>query len=163
MSEECEDDEVAALAHHAHQGQTRRSGLPYVTHPEEVARLAQEFGYEELIMSVAMLHDTLEDYEDVEEMAAYIKDACPDALPIVRELTHEKGSDYTQYVLSLSPPALQVKLLDMLHNSSDLQPGDKQYLKYQSALQALVDANNGPPSSIKDEHWGALASQLGMN
>jgi len=162
IDEDCEDDEVEQVAQVAHQGQTRRSGEEYITHPKEVARLAAEFGYDELIQNVAMLHDTLEDYKDVMEMEEYIKEACPEALPIVKELTHAPGSDYTEYVLSLSSQALQVKLLDMLHNSADLTPDKKQYMKYSGALQALIDRDGGPPTAIKPEHWKAVSSQLGL-
>ena len=162
LDEECEDDEVEQIAQVAHKGQTRRGGEEYITHPKEVARLAAQYGYDELIQSVAMLHDTLEDYDDVVEMEKYIKEACPEALPIVKELTHAPGSDYTEYVLSLSSQALQVKLLDMLHNSADLTPDKKQYVKYQTALQALVDRDGGPPSALHPEHWKAISTQLGV-
>jgi hypothetical protein len=113
IQEDCEVEDVLPVAHHAHYGQKRRSGSPYLTHPQAVADFAQEYGYSDLISSVAMLHDTLEDYEDVEEMSTYITNECPEALSIVQELTHEKGVDYTEYVLSLGEDALIVKLLDM--------------------------------------------------
>ena len=158
IDEECEEDEVEQLATFAHQGQTRRGGEPYITHPRAAADYAKEFGYPDAIADAALLHDTLEDYHDPEEMAELIKSVCPEALPIVKELTHDKDIEYTDYVLSLSPDAVAVKLLDMYHNSQDLKPDSKQYNKYHNALVAL----GGKPNGINDAHWEALTSQLGV-
>jgi (p)ppGpp synthase/HD superfamily hydrolase len=161
IQEDCEVEDVLPVAHHAHYGQKRRSGSPYLTHPQAVADFAQEYGYSDLISSVAMLHDTLEDYEDVEEMSTYITNECPEALSIVQELTHEKGVDYTEYVLSLGEDALIVKLLDMLHNSQDLEPGHRQYKKYHKALMAIQEHFGGKPPPLTDGHWDALMDRLG--
>lgn len=156
LDEECEEDGVQDLAAFAHQGQTRRSGEPYITHPQAAAEFAKQFGYDDTVVDAALLHDTLEDYKDPQEMEQMIKDVCPEALPVVRELTHDKGVEYTDYILSLSPKAVAVKLLDMYHNAQDLQPGDKQFQKYHDALAAL----GGKPDGINDEHWQALADKL---
>ena len=158
IDEECEEDEVEQLATFAHQGQSRRSGEPYITHPKAAADFAREFGYPDSVADAALLHDTLEDYHDPEEMAELIKSVCPEALPIVKELTHDKSIEYTEYVLSLSPEAVAVKLLDMYHNAQDLKPGDRQYEKYHNALSAL----GGKPNGINDAHWEALTSLLGV-
>jgi len=158
VSEECEEEDVESLATFAHQGQTRRSGEPYISHPKAAADYAKQFGYDDIIADAALLHDTLEDYEDPEEMEQMIKSVCPEALPVVKELTHDKSIEYTDYVLSLSPAAVAVKLLDMYHNSQDLEPGSKQYQKYHDALVSL----GGKPDGINDAHWDALTQQLGV-
>ena len=64
---------------------------------------------------------------------------------------------YTDYVLSLSDEARVVKLLDILYNSQDLTPEDKQFKKYHNALLNL----GGKPEGINDSHWGALESIYG--
>ena len=158
VGEECDDGEVEDLAAFAHQGQTRRSGEPYISHPKAAAQFAKDFGYDEVVADAALLHDTLEDYHDPAEMAELIKSVCPEALPIVKELTHDKGIEYTDYVLSLSPQAVAVKLLDMYHNAQDLEPGSRQYEKYHNALAAL----GGKPEGINDAHWLALTKALGV-
>ena len=159
VSEECEEEDVENLASFAHQGQTRRSGEPYISHPRAAADYAKQFGYDDIVADAALLHDTLEDYKDPQEMEQMIKSVCPEALPVVKELTHDKSVEYTEYVLSLSPPAIAVKLLDMYHNSLDLEPGSKQYQKYHDALVSL----GGKPNGINDAHWEALTTQLGAN
>ena len=163
LEQNCDDEEVKNLATFAHQGQTRRSGEPYITHPAAAAEFAKQFGYSDIIIDAAYLHDALEDYKDPAEMAEMINDVCPEALPIVKELTHDKSIEYTSYVLSLSPEAIAVKMLDMYHNAQDLQPGDKQYQKYQTALQSLQDASGGMPPGINGAHWSALTKQLGVS
>jgi hypothetical protein len=43
-----------------HQGQTRRSGDPYITHPLAVATILAETGADDEMLCAAMLHDTIE-------------------------------------------------------------------------------------------------------
>jgi GTP diphosphokinase / guanosine-3',5'-bis(diphosphate) 3'-diphosphatase len=45
----------------AHEGQTRRSGEPYITHPVAVAGILAELGMDAETIIAAILHDTLED------------------------------------------------------------------------------------------------------
>jgi len=49
----------AALA--AHEGQFRRSGEPYITHPVAVAAIVAELGLDAQTISAALLHDAVED------------------------------------------------------------------------------------------------------
>jgi GTP pyrophosphokinase len=44
-----------------HEGQTRRSGHPYITHPLAVAMILAETGADDEMLCAAMLHDTIED------------------------------------------------------------------------------------------------------
>jgi len=164
--------DVYATAQMAHMGQTRRDGSEYFTHPSEVRDIAQGFyPSDQVVHMAALLHDSLEDapgstVESVEEMEEFIKGSIQDpsageeVIRVVRALTHEKGGDYTSYVMSLlnDIPALRVKLADMVHNLSDA-PRPKQKMKYKSALDAIGDQTGGnPPSGISPEHWNQLYS-----
>jgi guanosine-3',5'-bis(diphosphate) 3'-pyrophosphohydrolase len=50
--------QTAALAH---EGQFRRSGEPYITHPVAVATIVAELGLDEQTVAAALLHDAVED------------------------------------------------------------------------------------------------------
>jgi GTP pyrophosphokinase len=50
-----------ALATHAHSGQLRKSGDPFITHPEMVTKLLAEYGLDAPALAAALLHDTVED------------------------------------------------------------------------------------------------------
>jgi hypothetical protein len=49
------------VATYCHQGQVRRSGDPYVTHPVSVATILAEIGADDETLCAAILHDTVED------------------------------------------------------------------------------------------------------
>src|ERR1700722_183977 len=50
---------IAAI--NAHEGQLRRTGEPYVTHPIAVAGIAADLGLDEITIAAALLHDSEED------------------------------------------------------------------------------------------------------
>ena len=164
--------DVYATAQMAHVGQTRRDGSEYFTHPSEVRDIAQSFyPDDQVVQMAALLHDSLEDapgstVKSVEEMEEFIKGSIQDpaageeVIRVVRALTHEKGGDYTNYVVGLlgDVPTLRVKLADMVHNLSDA-PKPKQKAKYKSALDAIGAQTRGePPNGISSGHWDQLYS-----
>jgi GTP pyrophosphokinase len=50
-----------AVAEQMHQGQTRKSGEPYITHPLAVAQILADLGMDTTTLVAALLHDTVED------------------------------------------------------------------------------------------------------
>src|SRR3984957_15883953 len=50
---------IAAI--NAHEGQLRRTGEPYVTHPIAVAGITADLGLDEITIAAALLHDAEED------------------------------------------------------------------------------------------------------
>src|SRR5438270_6643218 len=50
-----------AIARDAHEGQVRRSGDPYIQHPLAVATILAELGLDDVTLSAALLHDSVED------------------------------------------------------------------------------------------------------
>ena len=49
------------VAERQHEGQTRRSGDPYITHPVAVASILAQMGFTDTTLQAALLHDTVED------------------------------------------------------------------------------------------------------
>ncbi len=61
-TEQVEQLKVAyVVARDAHQGQTRSSGEPYITHPVAVARILGEMHLDHETLMAALLHDVIED------------------------------------------------------------------------------------------------------
>jgi len=52
---------AGTVAINAHEGQLRRSGEPYVTHPIAVADITADLGLDDLTIAAALLHDAVED------------------------------------------------------------------------------------------------------
>jgi guanosine-3',5'-bis(diphosphate) 3'-pyrophosphohydrolase len=59
-----------ALAERAHDGQSRLSGEPYVTHPLAVAGILADLGLDADTLTAALLHDTVEDTDVTREQVA---------------------------------------------------------------------------------------------
>ena len=103
----------------------KHSGDPYWVHPEGVAKVAAAYGGTDIEIQAAMAHDTLEDtncsYDELEEMFG------DEVASIVREITNDTEEvdrlGKEQYInlelISLSHPALFVKLCDMYYNQMD--------------------------------------------
>src|SRR5215207_6777734 len=51
------------VAERMHEGQMRKSGEPYITHPLAVAQIVAELGMDTTTIVAALLHDTVEDTE----------------------------------------------------------------------------------------------------
>ncbi len=49
------------LSLHAHEGQTRKSGEPYIVHPILVAAITAKISNDEMMVQAALLHDVVED------------------------------------------------------------------------------------------------------
>ena len=165
---------VHAAAQYAHLGQKRRTGEPYISHPENVANIIKRhYPSNSVAYFSALLHDSLEDAIDQgnvdseEEMIALIDDAIEDdktageVIEVVLALTKAKGTRYSDYLMSLVsyPDALIVKMADMLDNISD-SPSEHQKKKYSSALYSLEEYFGGKPSFINDKHWKSLKDTI---
>ena len=54
-------DKAYNLANSLHNGQLRKDGTPYISHPVEVAYILAKLGFDENVISGALLHDVVED------------------------------------------------------------------------------------------------------
>lgn len=103
------------LAYAAHHGQTDKSGQPYIFHPYHLAEQMTD----EISTCAALLHDVVEDTAvTIEELE---REFPKEVTGVLRLLTHEKGTDYFDYVRAIkgNPVAVKVKLADLAHNSDE--------------------------------------------
>ena len=119
-----------------HQGQKRKNGDPYISHPIMVAKLLNDYKVShniEMLTAAAYLHDTLEDtdathYELVDNFGCEIAS-------MVMELTTNEDmkkaigkEKYLAYKLKhMTKWALVIKLCDRLANVSDLQDANQEF------------------------------------
>lgn len=134
-------DKARAFAQTCHEGQFRNDGVtPYIVHPEKVAEIVERLGGGEQEITVAWLHDTMEDCVQhgvthcvlAERFDFVIADA-------VEALTHRDYESYPDSILraKANPIAARVKLADNLANLSD-SPSRKQVAKYAASMIQLL-------------------------
>ncbi|OVA02612.1 HD/PDEase domain [Macleaya cordata] len=127
------------LAFEAHNGQKRRSGEPFIIHPVEVARILGELELDWESIAAGLLHDTVEDTDDVtferieKEFGATVRHIvegetkvsklgklqCSNAKDSVQDV---KADDLRQMFLAMTQEVrvIIVKLADRLHNMRTL-------------------------------------------
>lgn len=115
------------VAEAAHEGQVRKTGDPYITHPIAVAEMLADYGLDEPTLAAALLHDTIEDTnltlaqvtsEFGEEVARLIDGVTK--LDRVRFSNREQAQAATirKMVVAMAQDVrvLIIKLFDRLHN-----------------------------------------------
>ncbi|MDA8196594.1 MAG: bifunctional (p)ppGpp synthetase/guanosine-3',5'-bis(diphosphate) 3'-pyrophosphohydrolase [Actinomycetota bacterium] len=114
-----------------HDGQFRRSGEPYVTHPIAVARIVTELGVDETTICAALLHDTVEDtpmnLEEISERFSSDVAAIVDGVTKLDRLSfdskeEQQAATVRKMIIAMAkdPRVLIIKLADRLHNMRTL-------------------------------------------
>lgn len=135
-------EEVLRIAIDAHEGQKDLDDKPVILHPLAVGLAGKN--RQEMIAGI--LHDVVEDtaYTFDDLLAKGVEAEVIDAL---RLLTHEKGTDYYDYVQRVidsgNPIALAVKKNDLTHNLARGRAGGhwKQVQKHEKALEMIEKRN----------------------
>ncbi|MEY4397148.1 MAG: pyrophosphokinae [Actinomycetota bacterium] len=119
-------DKAFAIAKKAHEGQFRKSGEPYITHPLAVAEILVELGIGPKTIAAALLHDTVEDTDYALDMLrADFGDEIALLVDGVTKLDKLKYGDDAQaetvrkMVVAMSKDirVILIKLADRLHNA----------------------------------------------
>ena len=146
-------------AEQAHQGQTRRSGEPYVTHPLAVAHILAELKLDHQSLMAAMLHDVIEDTgipkdaitEQFGEVVAELVDGVSKLTQIEFPTRAEaQAENFQKMALAMSRDirVILVKLADRLHNMRTLGP-----LPYAKRLRIATETL---------DIYAPIANRLGM-
>jgi RelA/SpoT family (p)ppGpp synthetase len=130
-----------------HEGQFRRSGDPYFTHPVEVAALLTELRLDDATIVTALLHDTIEDTKSTyAEIAGRFGEEIAQLVDGVTKLTNlelssvetEQAENFRKLLMAMSKDlrVLLVKLGDRLHNMRTIRslPEDKQKRKARETM-----------------------------
>ena len=134
-------------AEQAHEGQMRRSGERYITHPLAVANILCEMHMDHQSLMAAMLHDVIEDTAvSKEALAEQFGPGVAELVDGVSKLTHlefetkkeEQAENFQKMVLAMSKDirVILVKLADRLHNMRTLgaMPPEKKRRKARETL-----------------------------
>lgn len=120
-------------AEQAHEGQRRRSGEPYVTHPLAVASILAELKLDHQSLMAAMLHDVIEDTgipkdalaDQFGESVAELVDGVSKLTQIeFRSRAEAQAENFQKMTLAMARDirVILVKLADRLHNMRTLGP-----------------------------------------
>ncbi|MFZ4065002.1 MAG: RelA/SpoT family protein [Rhodoluna sp.] len=134
------------VAERAHQGQTRKSGDPYITHPVAVAQLLADLGIGPAGLAAALLHDTVEDTDySLNQLKVDFGDEIAMLVDGVTKLDKVKFGENAQaetvrkMVVAMSKDirVLVIKLADRLHNARTwgFVPEEKARYKAQETLE----------------------------
>ncbi len=137
--------EVAARCH---QGQLRKSGDPYISHPVMVATIMAELGADDPTLCAAILHDTVEDTpftstalrrEFGAEVASLVAEHTALDQPRWRRL---RAADALAAIRSVDSRVVTLKMADRLHNMRTLEflAPPKQLRKAREVLDIFAPA-----------------------
>ena len=115
------------VAINAHEGQLRRTGEPYVTHPIAVADITADLGLDEMTIAAALLHDAVEDTgvtnewligEFGEKVAAVVDGVTKlDRLEFDSKEAQQAATIRKMFIaMAQDWRVLMIKLADRLHN-----------------------------------------------
>ena len=147
-----------AVAERAHEGQMRKSGDAYITHPLAVTTILAELGMTPPTLAAALLHDTVEDTDyDLSqlerdfgaEIAAFV-----DGVTKLDKVTYgaaAQAETVRKMVIAMARDirVLVIKLADRLHNARTWR-----YVSRESAQRKAKETL---------EIYAPLAHRLGMN
>jgi len=119
----------------AHEGQARKSGEPYITHPVAVAGILAELGLDAETIIAAILHDTLEDTElSLEQLAEEFGEVVAELVDGVTKLDKMRfdtrqeadAESFRKMLLAMARDlrVILIKLADRLHNMRTLGAKD---------------------------------------
>jgi len=147
-----------ATAERAHEGQMRKSGDPYITHPLAVTTILAELGMDPATLAAALLHDTVEDTEY--RLEALTRDFGDEIAMLVDGVTKLDKVTYGEaaqaetvrkmvVAMARDIRVLVIKLADRLHNARTWR-----YVSEASAQRKARETL---------EIYAPLAHRLGMN
>ena len=147
------------FANSAHQGQKRKSGEDYITHPLAVASILADMHMDHQCLMAALLHDVIEDtgipkhiiVKEFDEEVAELVDGVSKLKSIFQSRAEAQAENFQKMTLAMSRDirVILVKLADRLHNMRTIGHLDADKRK-RIAKETL-------------EIYAPIANRLGMN
>ncbi len=111
----------------AHEGQYRKSGMPYTEHPYEVAKILADLKQDQPTVLAGLLHDVVEDTphtlkeiaEKFGEETAFMVDAVTKITEAQQSSkTAQKAETYRKLITAMAkdPRVIMIKIADRIHN-----------------------------------------------
>ena len=153
-------EQAFALAARAHEGQYRKSGEPYITHPLSVATILAEWHLDPQALMAALLHDTVEDTSTTSvQIAQQFGKSVSELVDGVSKLDRlefqteqqAQAENFRKMLLAMARDVrvILIKLADRLHNMRTLdamEPG-----KQRRIARETLDI------------YGPIANRLGLH
>jgi len=118
------------FASEAHEGQKRKSGEPYITHPLAVANILAEMHMDHQCLMAALLHDVIEDTgvpkhtigQEFDEQVADLVDGVSKLKTIFASRAEAQAENFQKMTLAMAKDirVILVKMADRLHNMRTL-------------------------------------------
>jgi GTP pyrophosphokinase len=148
------------MARAAHEGQSRKSGEPYITHPLAVATILAQWHLDAQALIAAILHDVVEDTPTTkDDIAKRFGQAVADLVDGVSKLDklqfatleEAQSENFRKMLLAMARDVrvILIKLADRLHNMRTL--GAVHQLKQERVARETLDI------------YSPIANRLGLN
>jgi len=134
-----------------HDGQYRKGGLPYVTHPLSVSEMLRAKGYGTDYRIAGLFHDLLEDTDATEDEILEL--GGEEVLKAVKLLTKEKGYVMAEYIghIRENDMARAIKAMDRLHNLRSALTADENFRRKYilESIDWYMDFDEDIPFAVK--------------
>ena len=165
--------QVYEFSEKAHQGQIRRSGEPYISHPIGVAAILAQLNLDYATIATGLLHDTVEDtgvtLEELEKKFGKTISELVDGVTKISQIkfrnTHEKqGENIRKMIVAMGQDVrvVLVKLADRLHNMRTLShmPYEKQVKKSSRNIGYLCSLSGALRNDVHESGIGGFEFSL---
>ncbi|MGE4073484.1 MAG: bifunctional (p)ppGpp synthetase/guanosine-3',5'-bis(diphosphate) 3'-pyrophosphohydrolase [Lysobacterales bacterium] len=153
-------EKAFAIGEHAHRGQNRKSGEPYITHPVAVARILAEMHLDAETLMAGILHDTIEDTKVTKDsLVAEFGETVADLVDGVTKLDKVQfasreaatAESFRKMLLAMARDlrVILIKLADRLHNMR--------------TLDSMSDEGRRRVARETLDVYAPIAQRLGMN